>query len=190
MRQDISSIRSFGYYAAAIFNAMFAVLASVTLVGIVFITRPQQPMHNVPPSWWIPLAVIIIPAQLASQYFTWYTVWRGDTPSPLAISRNCPAMPSIIRPLVAIVWAANFLIGFIIVVSLYKPAPGQNLDWTVLPLLVFITFSLTCCANVFLMLFARTATDNENWIDLAWKFRIVIDIAIAIAAIVYYKLAF
>ncbi|GEM_PF-1564223 len=190
MHQQLSSIRTTGYYAAATFNAMFAALASVTLIGIVFITRPQQSMHSIPPSWWIPLAVIIIPAQLTSQCLTWFTVWRGDTPSPLAISRNCPALPSFIRPVIAIAWAANFLIGFIIVVSLYKPAPGQNLGWAGLPLLAFITFSLTSCANVFLMLFARTATDNEDLINLTWDFRLVIDIVIAITAIIYYKLAF
>ena len=40
------------------------------------------------------------------------------------------------------------------------------------------------------MLFARTATDNEDLINLTWDFRLVIDIVIAITAIIYYKLAF
>ncbi len=183
-------IRNFGYHAAVLFNTMFAILSSVTLIGIVFITRPQQVMHNIPPSWWLPIMLIMVPSQFGAQYLTWKTVCCREIPTPFAISKNQPAIPSLFRPAVAFAWAANFLIGLVIVVSLYKPAPGQNLGLGFVLLLAFITFALTTFANVFLMLLARTLTANEKLIELIWDFRIVIDAAIVIVAIIYYKIAF
>jgi hypothetical protein len=182
--------RNIGYYAAVLFNTMFAILSTVTLVGIVFVTRPQQVLHNVPPNWWIPLMLIMVPSQAACQYLTWKTIFSREVPSPLDISRNQPALPTLLRTPVALLWAANFLIGFVIAVSLYKPNPGKNIELDVLILVAFITFALTTAANVYLMLFARTATSNEKVIHLTWRFRIVIDVVIAVTAIVYYKIAF
>ena len=66
---------------------------------------------------------------------------------------------------------------------------GQNLDpWFVL-VLAFITFALTTFTNVFLMLLTRTLTTNENVIERVWNLRFVIDVAIAIAAVLGTALA-
>lgn len=180
----------FGYFAAVLFNTMFAILSTVTLLGIVLITKPQQVMHNVPPSWWIPLTLVMVPSQLLCQYLTWKTVFRKEVPSPLVISQNQGTPPALLRPLLAFLWASNFLIGFVIVVSLYKPNPGNNVGWGVLLLIAFITFSLTTIANVYWMLLVRTVTASEKLIKWGWHFRIVVDLAITITAVVYYKIGF
>jgi hypothetical protein len=185
----MNAIRNIGYYAAVFFNTLFAILSSVTLIGIVFITQPQQVMHNIPPDWWLPIMLIMVPSQVVAQYLTWKTVFRGEVPSPPAISRHQPAIPDLFRPLVAFVWAANFLIGFVIVVSLYKPNPGQNLGLAFFVILALITYALTTFANVFLMLLARTLTTSEELIERIWNVRILIDAAAAIVAVVYYKIA-
>ncbi|MDB4778023.1 hypothetical protein OAG68_01040 [bacterium] len=183
-------LQNIGYYAAVLFNTMFAILSSVTLIGIVFITQPQQVMHDIPPSWWIPIMLIMIPTQFISQYLTWKTVFRGEIPSPLAISKNQPDILPLFRPAIAFVWFANFLIGFVIVVSLYKPGPGQNLGLGISLFILFITFALTTFMNVYLMLLVRTLTAKQETIQLIWHLRIVIDVAVAIVAIAYYKIAF
>jgi hypothetical protein len=179
-----------GSYAAVLFNTMFAILSTVTLVGIVFVTRPQQVLHNIPPNWWFPLMLIMVPSQAACQYLTWKTIFNREVPSPLEISRNQPALPTFLRAPVALLWATNFLIGFIISVSLYKPNPGKNAGFGLLILVAFITFALTTAANVYLMLLARTTTSNQSLIQLTWRFRIVIDVVIAVTAVIYYKIAF
>lgn len=179
-----------GYYAAVLFNTMFAALCTVTLLGIVFITKPQQVMHNVPPEWWIPLTLIIVPAQLYCQYLIWRTVFRKQVPSPLAIAQNLVTPPTFLRPPLAMLWAANFLIGFVIVVSLFKPNPGRNIEWPLVLLIAFITFSLTTIANVYWMLLIRTITDNKKLLMLAWHFRYVVDITITVTAVIYYRIWF
>jgi hypothetical protein len=179
-----------GYYASILFNTMFAILSTVTLLGIVFITKPQKVMHNVPPEWWIPLTLIIVPAQLFCQYLIWKTVLRKQIPTPLAISQNLVAPPAFLRYPLAMLWAANFLIGFVIVVSLFKPNPGRNIEWPLVLLVAFITFSLTTIANVYWMLLIRTITDEEKWLKLAWHFRFVVDLAITVTAVIYYKIWF
>ena len=169
---------------------MFAILASVTLIGIVFITQPQQVMHNIPPGWWIPIMLVLVPSQCLCQYLTWKTIFSGQTPSPMKIAENQFAPPWFLRPILSFLWAANFLIGFVIVVSLYKPAPGNPLTVTTLFLLAFIAYALTTFSNVYLMLLARSMTSNEFLITWTWRFRYLIDALIAITAIVYYQLVF
>lgn len=179
-----------GYFAALLFNTMFAVLSTVTLLGIVLITRPQQVMHNVPPSWWIPLTLVMVPAQLYCQYLTLSTVFGKEVPTPLAISKRMGKPPALFRPLIGFLWGVNFLIGVAIVVSLYKPVQGQNVGWVMMLLLSFIVFSLTSCANVYWMLFIRTLTSNEKTIMLAWHCRFLVDLVITVTAIIYYKIGF
>ena len=183
----LPDLGSIGHYGAAVFNAVFSLLVTCTLLGIVFITRPQEVMHDIPPSWWIPLALIIIPAQIMAQTVTWYTVWHREVPTPLAISRRFPRLPSMVRPLFSLAWAANFLIGFAIVVSLHKPGPSQEPDWWLLPLVLFIAFSLTSLANVYLMLFARSASSSEGFASAIWRYRYIIDILISVVAVLYYR---
>lgn len=87
-KSRLERVRSLGDYSVLLFNTMFAMLSTVTLLGIIFITRPQQPMHDIPPHWWIPLAVVMIPGQLYAQYLSWNTVLRFRTPSPLEIAKG------------------------------------------------------------------------------------------------------
>lgn len=190
-RRELTMQRLFhiGYYAAVLFNTMFAVLSTVTLLGMVFITRPQQVLHNVPPEWWIPLTLIIVPSQVICQFLTWKTVFKKEIPTPVAIARHQKTPPQYLRLPLASLWLANFLIGFVIVVSLFKPDPRVNVGTALMLFVAFITFSLTTVANVYLMLFVRTATSNEKWMASVWRFRLVIDLAIAMTAVIYYRMA-
>lgn len=183
-------MRNMVYYAAVLFNAMFAMLLTVTLLGIIFITRPQKPMHDISPEWWIPIAITMIPAQAFCQYLTWKTVFNGEVPSPLAISAK-QGMPQLwLRLPLSFIWAANFLIGFAIVVSLFEPVPGNQPGPILLVLLAFVAFSLNTITFVYWMLFVRTITSSEELIKLAWFLRHAIGVAISLTAVIYYRIAF
>src|SRR5262245_17416086 len=60
--------------ATVIFNTFFAALAIITLCGIVFITKPKQVMHDLPPWAWSPLLIVMAPAQIYSQVLAWRTI--------------------------------------------------------------------------------------------------------------------
>jgi hypothetical protein len=171
-----------------LFNTMFAVLAIVTLCGIVFITRPRQVMHDIPPWGWLPLLVVMAPAQIYSQYLGWRTIFTGRTPTALEISTRQARWPAPLRPFIALVWLANFVIGFGIVVSLSKPQPGRPLAWEDVPLIAILTFWLTFAANVYLLLTIRTLTDDESAVRHISRYHVVIDVVIAGFAAVYYRL--
>ena len=49
---------------AVLFNTGFTILAIVTLCGIVFITKPKQVMHDIRPEMWLPLLIVVAPAQI------------------------------------------------------------------------------------------------------------------------------
>ena len=56
--------------AAVLFNTAFSVLAIVTLCGIVFVTKPQDVMHDIPPDGWLPLLILMAPAQIYAQFLS------------------------------------------------------------------------------------------------------------------------
>ena len=174
--------------ATVLFNTGFAILAIVTLGGIVFITRPQQVMHDVPPWMWLPLLIVMAPAQTYSQFLAWATIFSGQLPTGPAIALRQPTVPSTFRLLVGVMWLLNFLIGAAIVGSLAKPVPGRGIVMAEIVLVGLLTFWLTFAANVYLLLAIRTARRDEALLDCIWRWRIAIDIVIAVGAIVYYRL--
>ncbi len=186
----LGSILNGFYYLAAFFNTMFAVLSTVTLIGIVFITQPQQVMHNVPPSWWIPIMLVMVPSQCLCQFLTWKTIFKRQIPSPKNIAENQFDPPTLLRPVLVVFWSANFLIGFVIGVSLFKPAPGNPINMPILLLLAIVTFALSTFTNVYLMLLARSLSSNQFVIDWTWRFRYLVNAMVAITAIAYYKIVF
>ena len=163
----LGSILNGFYYLAAFFNTIFAVLSTVTLIGIVFITQPQQVMHNVPPSWWIPIMLVMVPSQCLCQFLTWKTIFKRQIPSPKNIAENQFDPPTLLRPVLVVFWSANFLIGFVIGVSLFKPAPGNPINMPILLLLAIVTFALSTFTNVYLMLLARSLSSIRHRLDMA-----------------------
>lgn len=183
----LAGLDSLANLAAVLFNAVFSVLAIVTLCGIVFITRPQQVMHEIHPSMWLPLLIVMAPAQLYSQFLTWSTVFAGRAPTGPAIAMRQPSVPSALKLLIAIWWLCNFLIEIAIVVSLSKPDPaGRQASTVVLFIVALIAFWLSFAANVYLLLAVRTLTAGEEPLRRLWQWRIVIDLAIAALAVLYY----
>lgn len=178
----------FRFLAAAWFNLGFALLATVTLLGIIFITQPKAPMHNVPPGWWIPIACLMIPGLWASQLFTWRTVRKKTTPSPLEISAQHRIPSTTFRPLLASFWFSNYVIQFVILVSLYKPDPNRQFEIAGFLVVLLVTFFLTTIANTYLMLFTRNFTTSEWIIHKIWKVRHCFTVLIALVGIVYYCL--
>ena len=69
-----------GNFLAVVFNTGFAILAVVTLCGIVFITRPKVVMHDIPPQMWLPLLIVMAPCQIYAQFLSWATVLSGQNP--------------------------------------------------------------------------------------------------------------
>jgi len=178
-----------GHYVAAAINTIFALLSSVTLIGIVFITRPQQVMHDIAPHWWVPLMLVMVPTQVASQYLTWNTVYLRQIPSPLNISGNQPGIPSTLQPVVALFWTAGFFMWFAMLVTFYNPPPTPDgaVIWPLIQL-ALLSFAFTSMAYVYLMLFARSITQREELIDYIWRRRWIVKAMIAIVAIVCYKI--
>ena len=164
----LTSLHAAWFYAAVLFNTMFAILSSVTLLGIVFITKPKQVLHNVPPEWWVPLMVLMILSQTYCQFLTWRTVLGRNIPSPLEIANGVKAPVWLFRYPLAILWVAFFLIGFAIVVSLYEPPPGNRAGWTGVLLMAFIVFALTSFANVYPMLLVKTMTADDAILKKVW----------------------
>jgi hypothetical protein len=173
--------------AAVVFNAGFSILAIVTLCGIVFITRPKQVMHEISPEMWLPLLIVMAPAQIYSQFLAWSTIFSGRPPTGPAIAMRQAPIPSALRLLVATWWLLNFAIGFAIVVSLGKP-PGRPVHAVALFIVAAIAFWLSFAANVYLLLAVRTLTTSEEPLNRVWRWRIAIDLAMTAVAVLYYGL--
>ena len=174
---------------AVLFNTGFAILAIVTLCGIVFITKPKQVMHDIRPEMWLPLLFVMAPAQIYAQFLSWSTILAGIAPTGPAIAVRQMKIPGALKPTVALVWLCNFCIGFGIVVSLSKPHPGNPAPPIAAVMIVTaIAFWLAFAANVYLLLAIRTLTLNENVLRRVWRFRLWIDLAMILFAIIYYRL--
>ena len=174
---------------AVLFNTGFAILAIVTLGGIVFITKPNQVMHDIPPEMWLPLLVVMAPAQIYAQLLSWSTIFAGKAPTGPAIAVRQMKIPGLLKPAVALVWLCNFCIGFGIVVSLSKPHGAHPETSLALVMLVtIIAFWLAFAANVYLLLAVRTLTLNEYVLHRVWRYRLWIDLAMVVFATIYYRL--
>ncbi len=174
---------------AVIFNSGFAILAIVTLCGIVFITKPKQVMHDIRPEMWFPLLILMAPAQIYAQLLSWSTIFAGKAPTGPAIVVRQMKIPGPLKPAVALLWLCNFCIGFGIVVSLSKPHPGNPAPpFAAVVIVTIIAFWLAFAANVYLLLAVRTLTLNESVLHHVWKFRLWIDLAMVLFATIYYRL--
>jgi hypothetical protein len=175
--------------SAILFNTGFAILAIVTLCGIVFITKPKEVMHDIRPEMWLPLLIVMAPAQIYAQFLSWATVLAGKIPTGPAIALRQIQMPYALKPAVALIWACNFCIGFGIVVSLSKPHPGNPAPaLAAVAIVVVIAFWLAFAANVYLLLAVGTLTSSESVLNRVWKLRLWIDLAMVVSGIVYYRL--
>lgn len=174
---------------AVLFNTGFAILAIVTLCGIVFITKPKQVMHDIRPEMWLPLLVVVAPAQIYAQLLSWATIFAGKAPTGPAIAVRQMKIPGPLKPAVALLWLCNFCIGFGVVVSLSKPHPGNPAPpLAAVVIVTIIAFWLAFAANVYLLLAVRTLTLNEYVLHRVWRFRLWIDLTMVIFATIYYRL--
>lgn len=174
---------------AVLFNTGFAILAIVTLCGIVFITKPKDVMHNIRPEMWLPLLLIMAPAQIYAQFLSWTTIFSGKAPTGPAIAIRQVRIPGFLRLAVALLWLCNFCVGVEIVVSLSKPHPGNPVpSVAVTAIVVAISYWLAFAANVYLLLAVRTLTQNESVLHSVWRYRLWIDGAMILIGLVYYHL--
>ena len=175
--------------SAVLFNTGFAILAIVTLCGIVFITQPKQVMHDISPWMWLPLLIVMAPAQIYAQVLSWSAIIAENPPAGRAIALRSRRIPEVVKLPVAVLWLCNFGIGVGIVVSLSKPHPGNPVPPVVeVGLLMILAFLLAFAANVYLLMAIRTLTSNENVLYRVWRYRVWIDLAIAVFAAAYYRL--
>jgi hypothetical protein len=175
--------------SAVMFNTGFAVLAIVTLCGIVFITKPKNVMHEIQPWMWLPLLIIMAPAQIYAQFLSWSTIFSRILPSGPAIAMRQRKIPHLLKTSVALIWLCNFCIGVGIVVSLSKPHPGNPAPpFAAVVLVMMIAFWLVFAANVYLLLAIRTLTLNEFVLHRVWKYRCWIDLTIILFGMIYYHL--
>ena len=176
-------------FPAVLFNTGFAILAIVTLCGIVFITRPKIVMHDIPPEMWLPLLIVMAPAQIYAQYLSWSTVFSGIIPTGPAIAVRQMKNLGLMKPVVALLWLCNFLVGFGIVVSLSKPNAGKPPP-SLTEIVVVLTIGswLAFAANVYLLLAMRTCTPREQVLHRVWDLRYWISLAMGGFGAVYYGL--
>jgi len=170
-----------------LFNTAFAVLVIVTLGGIVFITKPKQVMHNIAPELWLPLLIIMTPALVYSQFLAWRTILSGEVPTGLAVARRQVAIPSLLKPVVAVVWLWNFGIGCVIVISLSKPNPGVQLTPVDYLLIAAFTALLTFPANIYFILAVKALTSDDLTLKRVWTLRFLVDLALPVVAVLYYQ---
>jgi hypothetical protein len=174
---------------AVLFNAGFAILVIVTLSGIVFVTKPKVVMHDIPPWMWLPLLIVMTPAQIYGQFLSWTTIFMGKAPSGPAIAIRQRKIPDLLKPAVALLWLCNFCVGFGIVMSLSKPHPGNPApSIAAVVIVMMIAFWLAFAANVYLLLAIRTLTLNENVLNRVWKYRLWIDLVMVVCGTIYYQL--
>ena len=173
---------------AVLFNTGFAIVAVVTLFGIVFITQPKQVMHDIQPEMWLPLLIVMAPAQIYAQLLSWSTIFAGklqpDQPSQVRQIR----IPGPLKPAVALLWLCNYCIGFGIVVSLSKPHGNAALPLALVVIVTVIAFWLAFAANVYLLLAVPHLTLKEHVLHRVWRFRLWIDLAMVLFATIYYRL--
>jgi hypothetical protein len=174
---------------AVLFNTGFAIVSVTTLFGIVLITKPKEVMHEIPPWMWLPLLIVMAPAQIYAQLLSWSAILTGIAPTGPAIALRQMRIPGLLKPAVAMLWLFNFCIGFGIVVSLGKPHPGNPPPPVAFTgIVLVVAFLLAFAANVYLLLAIRTLTQSQNILHQVWRLRLLIDLAMAVFAAVYYGL--
>lgn len=174
---------------AVLFNTGFAILAIGTLCGFVFITKPKGVLHDIPPEMWLPLLIVMAPAQIYAQFLAWSTVFAGQIPTGLAIALRQVEIPSLLKPIVTVIWLCNFFIGFAIVASLSKPHPGKPPPSVTVGALIMILGSwLAFAAVVYLLLAFRTCTQNEYVLHRIWNLRIWLGLTMGVCGAIYYGL--
>jgi hypothetical protein len=181
--------------AAVVFNTGFAILVIVTLFGIVFITKPNGVMHDIPPWAWLPLLIIMAPAQIYAQFLSWSAIAVGEMPTGPAIAVRQPRIPILLKAPIALLWLCNFCIGVGIVMSLSKPEPAPVapavpaiVEMMAIAFVVAIAFLLAFSANIYLLLATRTISASETLLERIWGVRIWIDLAMTISGWLYYRL--
>lgn len=110
--------------------------------------------------------------------------WR---PLQLMFALHMRRWPLILRPVIGLWWTAHFLLGTLIGLKIEMGLASVDSDYSVqIQLVVFlaISFSLAFAFNLYAMLALAAFGYNERFIRSAWKWRVTIDLVIAIAALV------
>jgi hypothetical protein len=93
-------------------------------------------------------------------------------------------IPLIFRPIVALWWAAHFLLAAFIAVMIEVVSATQR-DQTILTILVqtvvffVISFTLAFGFNLYAMLTLTAIHARERTVNIAWRWRLLLDLAIA-----------
>jgi hypothetical protein len=115
-----------------------------------------------------------------------YIHWGLPIPFAPAFALRQWNWPFYLRPLMAIWWLAHFLIGVagaILLNNFIESQGPQGVSIAMRIVAFLITgFTMTYCANMYLLLALHAIGFGERGIRVAWRWRILIDIAVAVLA--------
>jgi hypothetical protein len=172
----------------ATIGAFFAFLVGFVLLviggDIVYVAYGQPGSYVVTAIW----LTLLIP----ETWFLWklkHALEIGHYPFAPWFALKWSKWPLLLRPLISLWWAAHFLIG--IVASIYFDniviADTTTRNIRLVRCLIFIIIDLTIAysANLYALLAITAAGGKEQIVNNIWRWRIALDLAVAIVAAFY-----
>lgn len=106
--------------------------------------------------------------------------------SPVAVKVACSLAPgpALLRPLVSLWWLAHFVVGAIIgfgAAHFVTHILAPNLIMIAIPLAIVVQVAFIFAVNLYLLLCLSTFTRSPAHLEMLWRWRIVIDLAVTAA---------
>jgi hypothetical protein len=166
-------------------GAFFAFLVGFVLLvlggDIVYTARDSKDIVWLLPSWLI--AVVLEGA------FLWKlktSLEIGNYPFAPGFALKLGRWPLLLRPPAAAWWALHFLLGTVACMALENLIVANAVNWNIriLRCLIFVGVGLTIAysANLYALLAITACGGGERVVRQVWRWRIVFDLGVAIAA--------
>lgn len=165
---------------------LFAFLATLVMllpIGIACVMLFKEGLKGAWPraaAWsvialWFPLDAPLIGR-------VWLAVVRGYQPVAVYAALRQPRWPTALRPFVAIWWLAHFLLGAFGGFSVEVAANQSGATGETAVALMVVVVLYTLAANGYLAQAVAAIGGSERAVRTVWRWRVLIDFAIALAA--------
>ncbi len=137
--------------------------------------------------------VLLAPFAFLALWSIWSSIRARDYPLAFGVARRQPLWPAPLKPVVALFWAAYFLVGATSLLMweelAAKPPPASKGSFPLVMNLVF-SFATSYSANVCLLQAIAVFRRDEDFLRSIWRFRIFFDLLVAVLVMTMYARGF
>lgn len=122
---------------------------------------------------------------------TWQRVRSGDRPLAPAVARGLVPWPGVLRLVQGTWFLSHFAVGAFfahVTIELAPPAMQEQRATAYTLFTAMLAFFYTLAANGFLLAAVKTLSARDSWVDFTWRWRIVVDIALVVIAMLWTSL--